>query len=87
MSNYELCLLGTKGSTLRREVRNIEQLVIAPRSAHSVKPEEVQDRIDLIYGNSVNKLELFARRKRKGWACWGNEVEDKLILKPRKTRK
>ena len=52
---------------------SIRQVVLAPKSEHSRKPDEVQDRIDLLYPNSA-KLEMFARRRRPGWESWGNEV-------------
>lgn len=49
------------------------QTVFAPKSAHSVKPDTVQDRIDLMYP-TARKIELFARRQRPGWDSWGNEI-------------
>jgi len=49
------------------------QVVLAPREAHSAKPEEFQDRIDKICGDRP-KLELFARRKREGWDASGLEL-------------
>ena len=45
---------------------------MAPRQEHSRKPDEVYDRIEqLLEGPYV---ELFARRERKGWDSWGNEL-------------
>mgnify|MGYP003146851400 CR=1 FL=1 len=29
---------------------------------------------------NYSKIELFARRKVKGWDCWGNEVESDIEL-------
>lgn len=52
---------------------SIRQVVLAPKQQHSQKPEEVQERIELMYPDA-SKLEMFARRKRKGWKAWGNEV-------------
>lgn len=46
----------------------------APRGKHSAKPDAVAEMIETLYPN-VPKLELFARRPRPGWDCWGNEVE------------
>lgn len=43
-----------------------------PRYKHSQKPEDVQDKIDLMYPNQ-RKLELFARRTRPGWTATGNQ--------------
>ncbi len=44
-----------------------------PITRHSAKPEEVQDKLEQLYG-PVRRLELFARRKRAGWTCIGNEL-------------
>jgi len=40
---------------------------------HSRKPEISYQIIERLYPN-LNKIELFARRKRQGWDVWGNEV-------------
>lgn len=48
------------------------QTIFAPRGAHSAKPEAVQEAIESMYPG-MKKAELFARRPRPGWACWGNE--------------
>ncbi|MBQ0124746.1 MAG: DNA methyltransferase [Clostridiales bacterium] len=40
---------------------------------HSQKPEISFDIIERLYPNA-NKLEMYARRERDGWDCWGNEV-------------
>jgi len=45
-----------------------------PMTRHSAKPEEVQDKLEQLYGHDVRRLELFARRKRDGWTCLGNEL-------------
>lgn len=62
------------GRPLPLSDESIVQTVFAPKSDHSTKPEEVQDRIDRMYPDS-SKIELFARRKRHGWDCWGDEVD------------
>jgi len=51
----------------------IRQVVMAQRVGHSIKPPDVHERIEAMYP-SARKLELFARRKRDGWTCWGNEI-------------
>lgn len=53
------------------KVKNIGRAMKA--SQNSRKPEYVQDMIELMYPNT-KKLELFARRSRKGWDVWGNET-------------
>lgn len=53
------------------------QVIMAPKSEHSAKPEEAQDRIDRWvdpYLDGHGKLEMFARRHRPGWVCLGDEI-------------
>jgi len=45
---------------------------------HSQKPTEFYDLIESISPGA--RLELFARDKRAGWDCWGNEVESGIEL-------
>lgn len=40
---------------------------------HSKKPETAYQIIERLYPD-LDKIELFARNKRDGWDCWGNEV-------------
>lgn len=40
---------------------------------HSQKPEYAYEMLEDMFPD-VRKLELFARNKRDGWDCWGNEV-------------
>jgi len=62
-----------KGRPLPLASESIVHTVLAPVGEHSSKPEDVQDRIEKMYPHS-SRLEMFARRKRSGWDCWGNEV-------------
>ena len=93
-SNAEIVLLGTKQPKKRKpgeynpltpHERLINSVVIAPRSKHSEKPEEVQNRIERMYpvineqAHVYNYLELFARRERDNWACLGNEIDGRDI--------
>lgn len=74
MKSSEICLLGIKGKmTKYKKNNNIESLVIAERTKHSKKPEEVRNRINLLFGD-LPRIELFARQKTPGWDVWGNEV-------------
>jgi N6-adenosine-specific RNA methylase IME4 len=43
-----------------------------PRGAHSEKPEGFQNIVESVSPGPY--LELFARRERSGWTCWGNQV-------------
>lgn len=40
---------------------------------HSQKPVEVYELIESV--SPAPRIELFARQRRAGWHCWGNEVE------------
>lgn len=79
MGNIELCLFGTKGKPTRL-VKNVKQMVVAIRTKHSKKPSEVRERIEILMGSHLNKIELFAREKTEGWDVWGNEVESDIVL-------
>lgn len=70
--NAELVLLATKGKPKRISM-SISQIVMAKRGRHSVKPDEVRDRIIQLMGK-LPRIELFARKRVTGWDAWGNEV-------------
>ena len=71
---HEVCLIGTRGTGLSKVIQNRSQrsVFLGPAKKHSTKPEALQDSLDIMFPNT-NKLELFARRKRKGWTCVGNQ--------------
>ena len=73
MGNAELCLLATKGHP-HRIVKNIHQIVFAPRSYHSKKPDEVRNRIVQLMGD-LPRIELFAREKTPGWDSIGYDID------------
>ena len=64
-ANAEIVLLGKKGK-ISRIVKNIKQIVIEHRGKHSVKPNEVRNRIVQLMGD-LPRIELFARQKNEGW--------------------
>lgn len=61
------------GRPLKLMDESIVNTIFEPTREHSQKPESAQDRIDLMYPHA-SKIELFSRRVRQGWDCWGNEV-------------
>lgn len=74
LSYCELCLLFKKGKIPRpRGARNMKQLVEVPRGEHSEKPDEVIGRIEKMFPTQ-KRIELFARRRVKGWDNWGLDV-------------
>lgn len=62
-----------KGRPLPLGDEGVPNVILAPRRAHSQKPEEVRTSIDRLYPDA-SKLEMFARSERPGWDAWGNEV-------------
>jgi N6-adenosine-specific RNA methylase IME4 len=74
LSNCELVLVFKRGRIpTPRGARNIQQLFNIPRGKHSEKPIEIADAIERMFP-SQKKIELFARRKKKGWTIWGLEA-------------
>jgi hypothetical protein len=49
-----------------------------PRGRHSQKPEAFQTMVESVSPGPY--LEMFARRKREGWAAWGNEITSDLKM-------
>lgn len=84
MKQMELVLLGTRGAmTQHLKSRRVRQLVEAPRdrTRHSGKPAIVREKIVEMFGD-VPRIELFARERVPGWACWGNEVRCDVEIRP-----
>jgi len=73
-SGAEQCWLATRGRGYKRRSQGVEQVIHAPLRAHSQKPDEIAARIERLVGD-VPKIELFARTRRPGWSCWGDELD------------
>lgn len=69
---HEICLFGVRGQA-KANSKRLPDVIFAPRGTHSSKPEVLQDLAELM--SPGPRLELFARRPRKGWNCWGDEVD------------
>jgi len=81
-ANTELCLLATKGKTLKRISKSVHQVVDDRIMNHSQKPNAVRERIVKLFGD-LPRIELFARPPKdllfedesyNGWDVWGNET-------------
>lgn len=74
--SHELCLVGINNTKIYKQLNNKSQrsIIFSSNMRHSSKPELLQDTLDKMFPNILNKLELFARRVRTGWICIGNEV-------------
>jgi N6-adenosine-specific RNA methylase IME4 len=58
---------------MERKSAGVRQLLVEPLREHSRKPDRVSTDIVHLFGD-VPRAELFARTKRPGWDCWGNET-------------
>ena len=70
--NAEYVVLGRRGKP-RRLRKDVHQLIIQPRREHSRKPDELYARVERYCTGPY--VELFARQRRPGWDCWGNEID------------
>lgn len=94
--NAEQCALFKKGNP-KKASSSVSQLVVAPFTRHSQKPDEVQRRIEWLnegdewYRRSMiphedppltrRYLEIFARRWMPGWDSIGNELGNRLDIR------
>lgn len=74
---HEICLFGTRGRgfSVRTSANNVSTLIgnrLIKPTKHSTKPKEIYELIES--RSQGNYLELFARNRRDGWDCLGNEV-------------
>jgi len=72
-SIHEILLIGKKRASAPLNPERSSSIITAKKSAHSRKPEKFRKIIDGLYPKG-KRIELFARRKVKGWDAWGNEV-------------
>lgn len=71
-ANAEICLLFTRGRP-RRKSASVRQLIVAPITRHSAKPEIQYERIEALVDGPY--LELFARQTRAGWVSLGFDLD------------
>ncbi|MBR0694277.1 MT-A70 family methyltransferase [Bradyrhizobium lablabi] len=73
-NRHELLLLGTRGKVpAPAPGTQWPSVMVERRTAHSTKPEW-NYRLAEEYFPNLPKVELFARRARPGWDCWGFEA-------------
>lgn len=68
----EFCLIGIKGKPIWK-LSNQRDIIREARTTHSTKPECFYKFVDGICVGK--KLDYFARKKRKGWDVYGDEVK------------
>lgn len=71
-------IFATKGNMRLNSTVCYPTLFLSERLPHSVKPEWFYELVDNCSPDS--KIELFARRKRKGWDSWGNQIDCDIFL-------
>lgn len=77
---HEVALIGVCGKVYENMENHSQRSVgLAPNLGHSIKPECLQDSLDLVFPKA-NRLEMFARRNRPNWVCIGNAIDGKDIV-------
>lgn len=72
--NMEQCLIGVRGNPKPFNCQR-PNIIHAPVGKHSEKPEAFWNLIDPLVKDYPNKIELFSRKERENWDCFGNQVE------------
>ena len=77
-NSTEHCAIATKGKVLSFAshsaiARKTTNLIKAERREHSRKPDEFYRLVEEVCTDS--KLEMFARQRRQGWDCLGDQVD------------
>jgi N6-adenosine-specific RNA methylase IME4 len=73
-SIHELLLVGIRGNVPAPAMgEQFLSVIEAPRGRHSEKPDIFAEMIEKMFPTTP-KIELFARKLRPGWVCWGNEL-------------
>jgi N6-adenosine-specific RNA methylase IME4 len=71
-SQSEIVLLARRGNC-RRQRKDIRELIFAARREHSRKPDEFYRRVEQYCEGPY--ADLFARERRAGWDCFGDEID------------
>lgn len=72
-AEHEVCILATRGRP-KPKSKSIRTVFDAPVGRHSEKPEMFFDIVEQFADGPY--VELFARRHRKGWKCFGDELNE-----------
>lgn len=72
-ASHETCIIATSGRmTDKIKSRSVRSIFSAPVGRHSEKPERFFDLVEEMVEGPY--AELFARRRRPGWTCFGDEL-------------
>ena len=70
-ASHETCIIAVRGKP-KPKVRNVRSMFDGVVGKHSAKPDEFYEFVEELCRGPYT--ELFARRQRKGWQCFGNEL-------------
>ncbi|HZO92475.1 MAG TPA: MT-A70 family methyltransferase [Candidatus Baltobacteraceae bacterium] len=70
---HESLLVSSRGAWLPVADHGIPSVIQAPRTEHSAKPDAMYEAVEKLWPR-VPRIELFARRARKGWDASGAEA-------------
>ncbi len=72
-ASHETCIVAVRGRmTDKIKAKNVRSVFQAQTGRHSQKPECFYDLVESLVEGPY--CELFARRERPGWTCYGNEL-------------
>lgn len=80
-NSHESCLVALRGRRPAVLSRSVRSVLVAPYSGHSYKPEAFFGLVESLFAGPY--CELFARRQRVGWDCFG---EESIIETPPRSR-
>lgn len=78
-NNTEHCIFATRGKPMVPDKAAIASWYLWPRNRHSEKPDPFYDLVEQV--SPSPRVELFARRERLGWDCWGDEVHSTVEIR------
>ena len=70
---HELVLVGVRGNVVPPATAHFRSSFSAPVGGHSEKPDKLHEIIEFHWPNTP-KVEFNARKRRPGWAVWGNQA-------------
>jgi N6-adenosine-specific RNA methylase IME4 len=75
---HETCIIATRGKAYKHVAdKGVRTVFRAPRLEHSRKPDKFFEIVERLFPLSPDHahVELFARRHRPGWSCFGDELD------------